>query len=204
MRGSLCGYVVRAESERPLEDAAVTLVSRALAPVIAPLTDKAGWFVLDGLPPGDWVLHASGPDGETGEARAPVFADAFTNVTIHVAGASSDAQFPQRKSDSKEPLMKPMKHGRVDGHVVRAGTGVPVQDASITVVWGAGPAPDIAPLTDKAGWFVLDGLPPGDWLLHASGPDGEEGEAAACVVSGGVASVTIVVHEFKPTVSRNE
>lgn len=194
MLGDLCGYVVRADSERPVEDAAVTVVGGAKAPRIAPLTDEAGWFVLGGLPQGDWVLHACGPDGEAGEVKAPVFANAFTNVTIHVAAPSHGAQFLGRNSDSKGQVVRPMEHGSVDGTVVRAGTRAPVADAAITVVRGAGPAPDIAPLTDQSGWFVLDGLPPGDWILRARGPNGETGEAAVRVVSGAVAGITIVVH----------
>ena len=83
--------------------------------------------------------------------------------------------------------------GSVRGRVVRTHDEQPVPDATITVVSGAGPAPDIAPLTNQEGTFSLDGLPPGEWVLRAMGPEGEVVEAAASVSAGSVADVTIYV-----------
>ena len=83
--------------------------------------------------------------------------------------------------------------GSVRGRVVRSQDGQPMPDASITVVSGAGPAPDIAPLTNQEGAFSLDGLPPGEWVLRAIGPEGETGEATALVSAGSVADVTLYV-----------
>jgi hypothetical protein len=192
MRGSLCGYVVRDDTERPLDRAVVQALAGAAREPRTTLTDKAGWFVLDGLPPGNWLLHAQGPDSETGEASAPVFANAFSDVTIRVGASCGDGQVVGVNSESKGRV-KQMQHGSVNGNVVRAGTGEPVQDASVSVVKGAGPAPDIAPLTNAEGRFILDGLPPGDWTFRARGPDGEMGEAAVRVLAGKAVDMTIVV-----------
>lgn len=85
MLGSLCGCVVRAEDESPIGGATVTIVSGAgPAPDIAPLTNSAGWFALDALPAGVWVLRALGPGRETGQATVSVFDYALTDVTIRV------------------------------------------------------------------------------------------------------------------------
>ena len=83
--------------------------------------------------------------------------------------------------------------GSLRGCVVRAGSGEPLGDAAIIVVRGAGPAPDIAPLTDGAGRFEFDGLPAGQWLLRALGPGGEMGEAPVRVTANAMADVVIEV-----------
>ena len=83
--------------------------------------------------------------------------------------------------------------GNVRGRVVRMKDGQPIQDATITVVSGAGPAPDIAPLSNQSGLFSLDGLPVGRWSFRAIAPDGQSGEAAVTVTADVVANVTIQV-----------
>jgi len=96
----------------------------------------------------------------------------------------------------EEPVTDPREYGmkgNVLGRVIRWDDGSPLADATITVVRGAGPAPDIAPMTDKAGRFAMDELPAGDWLLRAIGPDGELGETTIRVSAGATAKVTISV-----------
>jgi uncharacterized GH25 family protein len=188
MAGGVCGYVVRADNEMPLEDATVIVVAgRAGAPAIAP-TDSAGWFTFDGLSPGKWVLRARGPNDESGETTVPIFDDAFTNVTILVGAAQYGAPSPV----SERPVTAG-RTGSIEGHVIRAQTGRPIENATITVVRGPAPAPDIAPLTDGTGWFALGGLVPGKWVLLATSPDDETGETAVQVSSGGFTNVTIAV-----------
>ena len=45
----------------------------------------------------------------------------------------------------------------------------------------------------RGGWFALDGLVPGDWVLRARGPNEETGEAAVRVTVGDAAQITIAV-----------
>jgi len=192
MRGSLCGYVVHDENERPVESAVVEAVTGGATVPRTALTDRMGWFALDGLPPGDWLLHARAPDSETGEANAPVFGNAFSSVTIRIGGSAGDGQAPDRDPLFKAWVMR-MQHGSLDGYVVSAETGEPVSDAAITVVSGAGPIADIAPLTNERGRFRMDDLPPGEWRLRALGPEGQAGEASVRVMSGMVVEVSIAV-----------
>jgi len=192
MRGSLCGYVLHDAGERPVRNAVVEAVTRGAPAARTALTDATGWFSLDGLAPGEWLLHARAPDSEAGEASAPVFGNAFSSVTIRIGGPAGDGPLPDRDPLFKAWVMR-MEHGSLDGYVVRAATGLPVADATITVVSGTGALPDIAPLTNERGRFRMDGLPPGDWRLHALAPDGEAGEASVRVLSGAVVEVSIVV-----------
>ena len=88
-------------------------------------------------------------------------------------------------------MRPPSVMGSIRGRVVSAADTRPVADATITVVFGAGPAPDIAPITNEDGWFAMDDLPCGRWRLRASGPGGEIGEAAVEVFDDALSEVTI-------------
>ena len=83
--------------------------------------------------------------------------------------------------------------GGVRGRVVRASDGAPLPERTVVVVRGAGPAPDIAPLTDASGRFALDGLPAGEWVLRAIGPAGETGETTLRVAADRVTETVIEV-----------
>lgn len=81
----------------------------------------------------------------------------------------------------------------VQGRVVHASTGAPVADATIAVIAGPGPCPDIAVMTDDDGRFVLDDMAAGDWRLGARSANGETGEASVAVGSSAVADAVIRV-----------
>jgi hypothetical protein len=83
-------------------------------------------------------------------------------------------------------------NGTIRGLVTTA-TGAAIGDATILVEEGPGSAPDIAPVSDDAGRFVLDGLGEGTYRLRAIGPAGQAGEAQAAVHGDEVTDVRIVV-----------
>lgn len=120
-----------------------------------------------------------------------VFENALSEVTIRVVGTPGASQ--QGPPTSPPTNTERDMPGSVRGRVVRADNGKPIREATITVVRGAGPAPDIAPLTDRGGWFALDGLPAGDWVLRALGPGGEAGEATVRVSPDSVVEAVIKV-----------
>jgi len=180
MHGSIHGYVVRGDTQRPAASATVTIVrATGSAPDISrepdagPETDSAGWFAFSALEEGDWIVRAVGPHGGRGEARLSVFDNAVTEVTIALNGLH---RWMATALGSANREKAPMT-GSVRGRVLRAKGGAPVADATVGVLRGAGPAPDIAPLTDALGHFALDGLPPGTWVLAATAPDGAHGTA---------------------------
>lgn len=186
MLGSVCGYVVRADDGAPVVNAAVDVVrGPGAARPGRVVTGSAGSFALSGLPEGEWVLSATSPAGR-GQATVHVFESAASDVTIEVPGSAGGGGWTPAEPERD-------MRGRVRGRVVRAVSGEPIADAAITVVRGAGPAPDIAPLTDGAGAFALDELPAGEWVLRAYAPGGEAGEATASVAPGFVTNVTIEV-----------
>jgi hypothetical protein len=199
MPGSVGGYVVHALNAEPMRGAEVFALQRASRmPISGPRTDDAGWFAVDGLRAGEWLFGARSLDGSTGEANVQVFDNAQTEVTIEVAGAPRAVR---RESPGRSKRSRPNGKsggnvhltGSAGGRVVRGRAGRPVADATITIVRGAGPAPDIGPMTDRSGRFVLDGLMEGEWVLRALAPDGAIGEGTVHVSTGHVAQVTIEV-----------
>ena len=82
-------------------------------------------------------------------------------------------------------------NGSLSGYVLRGDE--PVSDAAISIVVGVGSYPDIAPLTDSNGWFVLDDLNPGRWRLRATATDGTAAEADVEVWANSMSEVTIAL-----------
>jgi hypothetical protein len=204
MRGSVCGYVVRVWTREPVPGASVLGRGPGARPAmpeswpgrsvlhLAGRTDNAGCFTFDNLREGNWVLWMERPGGEIlGEATVRIYDNALSEVTIEVG----ESLVPAKDSPATRPpnTTEPDMPGSVQGRVVRADNGNPLGDATITVVRGAGGAPDIAPLTDRRGRFALDGLPAGEWVLRALGPGGETGETTVRVVSGSVVDTVIEV-----------
>jgi Carboxypeptidase regulatory-like domain len=191
--GTVRGRVVRADNGSAVANASVTVLNQdGTQADIAPMTDSAGDFVLEALPPGAWVVRAIGSTGETGQATVHVFDNALSEVTIELPATPSR---PHRRNPAARPTGKGERNmpGSVRGRVERADNRTPVPDVAISVVSGAGPAPDIAPLTNADGRFALDGLPAGEWVLQGVGPYGETGTVTIQVQAGAVAEAVITL-----------
>ena len=188
MRGSVHGVVVRPGKGVRVQSATVTIVKRdAAAHEARSLSDASGWFAFDGLLPGSWVVCVSGADGRVlGEWPVHVFDNAVSDITIEIGHVARGGVMPDIDEQPRSD-----RFGSVLGRVVHADTGSGVGEATIVVIQGAGPAPDIAPLTDAGGWFKLDHVPAGPWVFRAFGPGGEVGDAAVRVSGGSVSDVVI-------------
>ena len=191
-QGLVRGFVLRADTGEPIPDATIGINSGpGPAPDIAPITDSAGRFVLS-LDEGEWTISATTSAGN-GTATVSVGAGKTSEVTIRVSGS---VRPPRRGSGGSSTSRRDRSMpGSVQGLVIRADTGVPVMDATIVVVRGPGPAPDIAPVTDRAGRFFLDPLPEGQWVFRAITPDNEIGEATVRVAAGSTAQFTIEISQ---------
>jgi hypothetical protein len=82
--------------------------------------------------------------------------------------------------------------GSVRGRVKR-GDGAAVAGATVFIMKGPGPAPDIASVSDDAGSFVLDGLAEGTYVLRAVGPAQETGETPVIIHASRVTDAEIVL-----------
>lgn len=190
-RGHVRGRVIDTASGAPIGYATVIVVSGpGPVPDHVFVASSAGWFELDEVPVGDWLLRARTDAGATGIATVRVVANSLSKVTIAVDGLPAT----ERPSRPFEPIFETEERtmiGRLIGRVVYADDGRPVANATVTILRGAGPAPDIAPMTDRNGSFALDDLPAGSWLLRAIGPGGEAGLAQVSVRPGSITDVVI-------------
>lgn len=170
-------------------------------PRIAAITDALGGFCFDGLRPGPWLLRVFGGDGHELMLRhLVVHANALSQITLEVLGGGKTAPIPVIEPEpeptpawepspdiAREPVISSVRQagdlgtGRVLGHVVWSDGSGAVADAAVTIVQAAGQSPDIAPLTDADGRFLLTALPPGHWVLQAMAPDGRTGRAHTAV-----------------------
>jgi hypothetical protein len=192
------------------------------APELGKLTSSAGWFAWEGLPEGQWLVIAVEPKGGRGEANVSVFDNSITEVTVRLYGLHrwlASATSPNAQVDDMEEMRspgsdsdldntnetagsddvspapafrEPVRKGSVRGRVVYASSGSPVAEATITFE-GAGPAPDIAPVTNVEGKFFIGDLPWGIWRFYAMDPQGRRGTAKVHIRGNETVKVTISI-----------
>ncbi|GGU29446.1 MSCRAMM family protein [Nocardioides albus] len=126
----------------------VRLVPAGGGDPITTVTDGDGTYLLDGVPPGDYTAEIDAPEGYSGATSRPV-AVAASDVT----GVDFDLTRP----------------GAVAGQVTDASSGAPVAGVTVTV---EGPDGPVAVTTDDAGGYVVEDLPPGDYTITVTAPDG--------------------------------
>jgi uncharacterized GH25 family protein len=198
-RGKVRGQAIDAASGAPIAYATILVVSGPGAvPDHVYVSSSEGWFELDEVPVGDWLLRARDDTGATGIATVRVLPNAISDMTIAIDGLPTPHQRPTGDIEPVFDLQGHAMKGRLIGHVIYAEGGSPVANATVTILRGAGPVPDIAPITNSDGSFALDDLPAGSWLLRAVGPGGETGLVQVSVRPGSITDAVI-----KVTVSGN-
>jgi hypothetical protein len=115
---------------------------------ITTVTDGNGNYVLNGVPPGDYTAEIDAPEGYSGATTRPV-----TVASSDVNGVDFDLTRP----------------GTIAGQVTDASTGDPVAGATVTV---DGPDGPVTATTDDAGTYIVEDLPPGDYIITVTAPDG--------------------------------
>lgn len=223
MSGNVCGYVVRNES--PVADAAVTIVEGPSGHIdLSPVSDADGWFALDDLAAGRWVLRALAPDGGTGEADVVVWDDSLSDVTLVLgepspgepearpetehgeqavepdAGSDDVPGSDRRRTPSGPVLALPGQRkrpgsGSIRGRVTDAVSGEPVSGAVVVVTDGPGPLPDVAVTTDAHGVFAIGDMESGEWSLRVDTDDRRTSEVLVAVLSGRPVDIAVVVAE---------
>jgi large repetitive protein len=175
MNATIRGFVSRKIGGLPAAHAAVVLLSarNGGVPERGTTADQHGWFAFRDITPGSYRVAVKG--GQMQEVRV----DPMSSVTLEfmIDGRAPDDQVGCT----------------IAGKVIRLDTGFPVQDASVMIVSGPAPSPDIARITDQSGAFSFSGLAPGEWLLRAIAPTSQSGQRSVYVAAGGTALTSIEI-----------
>jgi Carboxypeptidase regulatory-like domain len=132
------------------------------------------------LPPGPWRIKTTGAAAIVVEVLSLATTAVTLALNAHANSTPSPAPYPEDTHT-----------GSITGHVIFADNDMPIPYASVMVLSGAGPAPDIAPLTNTAGRFVLDGLRPGEWTVRVITAQGLRTDARVRVAPGQRAELVV-------------
>jgi uncharacterized protein (DUF2141 family) len=173
MNATIRGFVSRRIGGLPAPHTSVVLLSErnSCAPERGTMADEYGWFVFRDLKPGNYRVAVK--DGQMQDVRV----DPMSSVTLEFM---IDGKAPANQVGST-----------IAGKVIRLDTGLPVRDASVMIVSGPAPSPDIARITDESGAFSFSGLAPGEWLLRAIAPTSQSGQRSVYVAAEATALTSI-------------
>ncbi len=171
MSSTIQGYVRHAIDGNTLASARVTLDTLGAGAPLRVLTDDAGWFAFRDLNAGHYRISAHGSPAQE------VLLDPFSTLTLELSALS----------------IAPAASGIIAGKVIAANTGFPIENASVMLISGAAPAPDIAPITNAAGEFMFAGLATGAWTLRAVSPDGLAASLRVNLSANQATRVTIAI-----------
>jgi large repetitive protein len=173
MNATIRGFVSRRIGGLPAPHTSVVLLSErsSCAPERGTIADEHGWFVFRDIAPGNYRVAVK--DGQIQDVQV----DPMSSVTLEFM---IDGKAPANQIGST-----------IAGKVIRLDTGLPVQDASVMIVSGPAPSPDIARITDESGAFSFSGLAPGEWLLRAIAPTSQSGQRSVYVAADATALTSI-------------
>ncbi|HWN44317.1 MAG TPA: carboxypeptidase regulatory-like domain-containing protein [Thermoanaerobaculia bacterium] len=133
---------------------------------------EAGIFELSKLPPGTWTLIVAADGGAVATASLVVPSEELVELTLPPAGQLNVRVPALLASDLIGTVRLLGQNGQT--------------------FWTLGPGGDAVQQWPLAGGkAVVDGVPPGSWIVQVETPDGQRWQGAAVTAGSGVAAVTI-------------
>ena len=117
------------------------------SPIDSTLTDASGNYIITGVPPGSYVMHAHATNYQTGIVGAIVEADQTTTVNFSL---------------QPEP-------GALSGTVIGANIELPVSGALVEL--NLNNIPIYSTLTDSSGTYLITGMAVGSYVAHCHATD---------------------------------
>ncbi len=193
--GVIAGVVINGETNQPIADATISLVSAEVMAIRVAQSDRAGRFLLPAVPAGRFVLHASKP-AYLGAGYGATKAGRPGTVI-----ALADGQ-------QLIGLTLKMWPGAVVTGVVTDEQGEPLPDAEVQLQRIGGGAPDLIQTmmalgggrqntTDDRGVFRIYGIAPGEYVVSAS-PRGGPPPGARRVTPEDLAAGQRALREARP------
>ena len=164
----------------------VDVLARATTPVMLEVREGSSSAPEPDLAPWQWPAMAAG--SPTGAAAEPDLylerpGAAGTDTGSCLGGPEPGSWAPTEPTPA-DAVFFPQRPGAAVGWVRDSRRGQYVANATITCFSSQGSAPDIAPVTDAAGRFFLDGLSEGLWIVRALAQDGRVGESVLAIRAG--------------------
>jgi thermitase len=164
--GSISGKVTDAEDGSPVVGAAVTDGTRTA------LTDGAGTYTIDNVPPGTYQAVASKEGYETSSSTGSV-----------LQGTTAVADFSLNQITNPGAITGTVTDAE-DGSLI---VGATVSDGTRTVV------------TDAAGQYTIDDVPPGSYQVVASKEGYQSSSLTATVLAGNTTVANLCLNEIVVT-----
>ncbi len=167
--GGIKGKVLSSQSFTPIENALVTTAP----PSSSVRTSAAGYYAIDDVAPGTYVVSAQLPDSGTGSTSVSVIAGKTTTADIYLS-------------------LSPPTTGSIAG-VVHDEQGAPVAGAQITTI------PSLSVLrTGADGRFVFSNVSTGIYTVKATLEGTGYGEAQVQVTASATAQADIILYRQDP------
>ncbi|MEN9344304.1 MAG: hypothetical protein RLZZ453_1091, partial [Chlamydiota bacterium] len=128
-------------------------------------TDPSGDYIITGVPPGSYIIHAHATNYQT----------AITGAIIQ-AGQTTTVDFSLESSP-----------GTLSGTVTSATTGLPIASALVEVNYNN--IVLYSTLTDPSGDYIITGVPPGSYIIHAHATNYQTAITGAIIQAGQTTTV---------------
>ena len=162
--GSISGFVYDQASMTPIAGATVKAWNYEQAgPLVAPAvgevtTDSSGYYIISGLPPGDYRLSSVAP-GKAVE---------FYHETFGWNEAEPVSAVKGQDIGNIEFTLEP--GGTISGKIVDADTGLPIAGASVCATFADGKPGGMITTSDEGGNYILKWLSYGTYVVRAPAP----------------------------------
>jgi protocatechuate 3,4-dioxygenase beta subunit len=174
--GTISGTVTAANTGSPISGATVEVNLNNVV-IFSTLTNGSGNYTITGVPPGSYVMHAHSDTYQTGILGAVVQSDQTTTVNFSLQS----------------------NPGTVSGTVTSASSGLPIAGATVEV--NIDGVVLYSTLTDPSGQYLIAGVPPGSYIIHAHATNYQTGILGANVQSDQTTTVNFSLQPNPGTVA---
>lgn len=174
--GSITGVVTNAQTTDPIIGAVVILDDSGVI-VATGLSDGDGRYVVSGIAPGNYFIHAEASGYQSLVQGVTVFSNQTTTLNFELV---------------PDP-------GEITGRITDSSTSNPIAGASIDVLING--VTIASALSDADGNYMITGLAPGSYIVHAHATDYQNAVVGAIVLADQTTTVDIALVDSPGSIS---